>query len=148
MDLLNQVAASGVLVLIVGWFFYRTYQVIRNEKRPSPWIRVQAQVLSSRITNQSFKNDDELEVELSYTANGVEHHGTGYTTLRRGEQPPTSIELVYTLEKPDAWEFGEDHDYEEGTGVPSDTRAMIIWIWVILLLIGGSILIGMRLMKN
>ncbi|MBP9762479.1 hypothetical protein KBD34_02590 [Patescibacteria group bacterium] len=125
---------------IIGLFFYKTYQIIRNQPpKPSPWKHVQARVLASRATETFRYGKTGLEVDIEYTIDGKRYTGTGETVLYAREQPPNTVELVYKQESPEAWEWAEDHS--ETTGVPSETRFAILFIWFLLILITGLVIV-------
>lgn len=137
LDTIQFIIAWGILLFIVGYFFYKTYQAIRNEPSkhsPSAWKQVEAKVLASRITEQFRNRQQGLEVDVEYTVNGTRYTGTGQTVLYKGENPPITVKLVYKPEAPDAWEWEEDHsEYTQGR---SSNRFVIFFLWLTLILIG------------
>lgn len=133
------VIAWGIIVFIIGFFFYKTSQAIRNEpNKPSvsPWRRIDAKVLTSRVTEQ-FRHQQGLEVSLEYVIDGKRYTGTGQTVIYKGDTPPATVKLVYKPEAPEAWEWEEDHsELMEGR---SNSRFVIFFIWLLLILIGIGI---------
>lgn len=137
---LHSLIAIGIVVGIIGLFLYKTYQVLQNKPvRVSPWKRVQAKVLASRVTDRFLYGRVALEVDLEYTLDGKRYTGTGQTALYPNEQPPSTVELVYKPETPEAWEWAEDHDELQET--PSETRFAILFIWFLLIFVSGGVLL-------
>lgn len=132
--------ALGFVGFVIGWFLYKTYQILRNEPpKLSPWKHIQANVLASRVTETFRYGKTGLEVDLEYTVDGKRYTGTGETVLYAREQPPSSVELVYKPESPEAWEWAEDHSELNGTS--SETRFAILFIWFLLILITGLVIV-------
>lgn len=135
--------AWGIILFIVGFFLYKTYQAIRNEPakpHASPWKQVSAKVLAARVTEQFRHGTDGLSVDLEYTVDGTRYTGTGETVMYRGDAPPTSVELVYKPESPEAWEWLDDHS--ELTENPSNNRFVIFFIWLMLILVGIGVAVA------
>lgn len=140
-ETLKSFIAFGILGLLIGWFLYKTYEAILNKPpSESPWKRVQAKVLSSRITDSFSYGKKGLEVDLEYTVDGKRFTGTGESVIYPNEQPPTTVELVYKPEAPEAWEWAEDHSELEG--IQSSTRFGVFFVWLLLFLIGGCVVVA------
>ncbi len=145
LDTIQFIIAWGIIVFIIGYFFYKTYQAIRNEPlskklESSPWKRVDAKVIASQITDTFSYGRQALDINLEYVVNGNTYTGTGQIILNRGENPPTTVELVYKQTSPEAWEWLEDHSELTETG--SSTRFVVFFIWATLILIGVGVVIA------
>ena len=139
LDTIQFIIAWGIIVFIVGYFFYKTYQAIRNEPlskklESSPWKRIDAKVVASRVTDTFSYGKQGLDVD------GKTYTGTGQIVLYRGENPPTMVELVYKETSPEAWEWLEDHSELTETG--SSSRFVVFFIWLTLILIGVGVVIA------
>lgn len=125
---------------MIGWFLYKTCQILRNEPlKPSPWKHIQASILASRTTETFRYGKTGLEVDLEYTVDGKHYTGTDENVFYAREQPPTSVELVYKPESPEAREWAEDHS--ETQVIRSETCFVILFIWFLLILIAGLVIV-------
>jgi hypothetical protein len=140
-ETLKSFIAFGILGFIIGSFLYKTYKAIRNDpQKPSPWKRIQATVLSSRITESFSYGKKGMEVDLEYVIDGKRYSGTGQSVLYRNEEPPKTVELVYKPEAPEAWEWAADHNELESD--PTNSRFVIFFIWLLIILIGGCVVVA------